>query len=201
MMGKTHLVAGIATAITLTQPKNTTDLIIATVGGAAGGILADIDVKIEDTGNALNMDGVYTDFNAIVLITGLLLYDFFTSKLIVQSILDNWTVAAIGLVSLIGLIIFGIRSKHRTFTHSLLAMLLFSIAIALIHIPIGVCALFAYASHLLLDLFNKSPIQLLYPFGKKGICFKLCYASRWGNEGVFAIGILLIAVYVLLIIQ
>lgn len=47
MMGKTHIAVGIASAYTIMQPKTSIELAVATVGGSIGGIMADIDVKID----------------------------------------------------------------------------------------------------------------------------------------------------------
>ena len=50
MMGKTHIAVGIAAAYLITQPQTAPEFIIATVDGSIGGVMADIDVKI-DTSN------------------------------------------------------------------------------------------------------------------------------------------------------
>lgn len=50
MMGKTHIAVGIAAAYLITHPQTAPEFIIATVGGSIGGVMADIDVKI-DTSN------------------------------------------------------------------------------------------------------------------------------------------------------
>jgi membrane-bound metal-dependent hydrolase YbcI (DUF457 family) len=36
-------------------------------------------------------------------------------------------------------------------------------------------------SHLIIDSFNKKPVPWLFPIRKRGICFKVCYASKIGN--------------------
>ena len=198
MMGKTHLAVGISTAMTLLQPRTPAEFIIATIGGAAGAVMADIDVKIEDRRNALNMDGIYTDVNTLVLIASLLAFDFFKTKAIWPTIINHWQTSLAGLAIMIVLIIIGRRSEHRTFTHSIVGLILYTFAAAAIHIEIGVAFFLGYASHLLIDLLNKSPIPLLYPIQKKGVCFKICYASRWGNEILFSIGLVLISISLLI---
>lgn len=47
MMGKTHITVGIAAAYLITHPQTAPEFIIATVGGSIGGVMADIDVKID----------------------------------------------------------------------------------------------------------------------------------------------------------
>ena len=61
-MGKTHIAVGIATAFAIMHPKTTQEYIISTVGGSIGGVMADIDVKI-DTSNNLqqSISGLYME--------------------------------------------------------------------------------------------------------------------------------------------
>lgn len=69
----------------------------------------------------------------------------------------------------------------------IIAMILFSVTAYLIDIPIGLAFSIGFASHLIIDLLNKSPERLFFPV-KKRICFKVCYADRLGNELLFAVG-------------
>ena len=74
---------------------------------------------------------------------------------------------------------------------------LFSVSVFLIEPHIGIAFAIGYASHLIIDLFNKSPIRILYPL-KKGICFKLCYADSLGNELLLVGGVFIMVAYVFL---
>lgn len=189
MMGKTHIAVGIVAAYAIMQPKTASEFIIATVGGSLGGVMADVDVKI-DTSNKYSakasLDALYGEILAIAISAGALAGDYFTGGNILQGIIASLPRFIIGTVIFIALTVIGELSKHRDKTHSLLALLLFSTAVYLIEPHIGIAYAIGYGSHLLIDLFNKSPIRLLYPL-KKGICFKLCYADRLGNE-MFLIG-------------
>ena len=200
MMGKTHIAVGIAAAYALTLPKTTSEFAIATVGGSIGGVLADIDVKI-DTSNKYaakaSLDALYGEILALAISVGALVGDFFTGGNIIQGIIGHPQRSIVGAILFVVLTVIGELSKHRDRTHSLLAFALFSISVFLIEPHIGVAFAIGYASHLIIDLFNKSPIRILYPL-KKGICFKLCYADRLGNELLLIGGVLIMVLYIFL---
>ena len=93
-----------------------------------------------------------------------------------------------GLIGFVTLTVIGEKSEHRDKTHSLLALILFSLCILLIHYSIGLAFAVGYGSHLVIDLINKKPIRLFYPL-KMGFCLNLCYAGRFTNELLFSIGL------------
>ena len=103
----------------------------------------------------------------------------------------------IGAAMFVALTVIGKLSKHRDRTHSILALVLFSVSVFLIDPHIGLAFAIGYGSHLIIDLFNKSPIRMLYPL-KKGICFKLCYADRLGNELLLVGGVFITVLYIFL---
>ena len=64
MMGKTHIAVGLAAAYAITQPKTMSEFAIATVGGSIGGIMADIDVKIDNSNKfaaKASLDALYSE--------------------------------------------------------------------------------------------------------------------------------------------
>lgn len=200
MMGKTHIAVGIAAAYMIMQPKSTTEFVVATVGGSIGGIMTDVDVKIDRSNKfaqKASMDALYGEILAIAISICALIGNYFTGGQVIQNIISHWHTALIGAVIFIVLTVIGEISKHRDRTHSILALALFTVAVALISIPIGIAFLIGYGTHLLIDLLNKSPIRMLYPL-KKGICFKVCYADRLGNELLLVGGVGVIVLYLLL---
>lgn len=202
MMGKTHIAVGLASSYLILQPQTPSQLVAATVGGCIGGIMADIDVKIERKNTAAlkaSSDALYGEILAIGISLAALASDYLSGGTIIQTIISHWQKSLIGAAVLIALTVIGEMSKHRDRTHSLLALLLFSIAAYLIDESIGVAFAIGYASHLIIDLFNKSPIRILYPL-KKGICFKLCYADRLGNELFLVVGAFISAFYAFLLL-
>ena len=204
MMGKTHIAVGVASAMLITQPKTKMEFVAAVVGGAVGGVMSDIDVKIDCSNKfakKASLDALYGEIAALVIAVGALLADcFISSCFIIHRITNNFPFSVIGIGALVVLIIFGERSTHRDWTHSLIAMILFSVATCLIDIPIGLAFSVGFASHLIIDLLNKSPERLFFP-AKKGICFKVCYADRLGNELLFAVGAGVAVFYTLLFLN
>lgn len=128
MMGKTHIAIGIATAFAIMQPKTTQEYIISTVGGSIGGVMADIDVKI-DTSNKFatraSLDALYGEILAISISITALASNYFTGGTILQEITDCFPKSIIGLALFIALTIIGELSKHRDKTHSLAAWAIF----------------------------------------------------------------------------
>ncbi len=202
MQGKTHLVAGIAAAYMIMQPKNLTDIILTTVGGSIGGVMADLDVKIQ-TGSEIakekTMDALYGDILAAALSATLLTVDAITGGCILRSIAEHKIMALIGAGLFVVLCVLGVLSKpHRGRTHSLLALVLSSASVFLIHRTIGIAFALGYGTHLLLDLLNKSPMRLLYPLQTK-LCLKLCSGSKLANEIVLTLCCCVIALYLSLL--
>lgn len=192
MMSSAHLAVGVATAMLCTQAKTKEELIIAAIGGSIGGIMSDIDVKV-DTKNVYSkkasMDAPFGQITAIALSTVLLLVDYF---LLAGKVCAGFTKSIYFLIpalcALCVLIILGHKSNHRDKTHSVLALILFSACFFFIHREIGIAFAIGFLSHLLIDLLNKSPERLFYP-ARKGVCFKLVYADRLGNHIIFTIGV------------
>ncbi len=197
MMGKTHVAVGIATAFLVLQPKTVPELITTTIGGSIGGVMADIDVKIDNSNKyakKASMDALYGELLAAGLSISLLLADFFNKGSILQTIAKYPVSVIIGALLFIALSIIGKKSEHRDRTHSLVALILFTFSVILINGTIATAFAIGYGSHLLIDLFNKRPIRLLYPL-KKGFCFQLSYADRLCNEILLIIGVAVIGFY------
>jgi inner membrane protein len=188
MMSRTHLAMGmassLATSFFVMQPENLSDNLIVLSGGALGGVLADVDT-------------VKNDYKCDALIGQLLGFSIFISVTVLDYIMElgvcdyvinkNRIPSIIAGIAFIVLYTIGFASNHRTFTHSLLAMILFSGCFSLTLPRLGCSILIGYASHMLLDLLNKKDVPLLYPL-KKGICFKLCYAGKTANTIFMIIG-------------
>lgn len=109
----------------------------------------------------------------------------------------NFLLIGIGAVAYLILWVIGYNSDHRKFTHSFLAMLLFSTAVYfLCPIILGTYSI-GYLSHLLLDLLNKKRVSLFYPIGK-GMCLNLCYARKSANKVFMYFGFMTTAVMIII---
>lgn len=195
MMGKTHLVMGIAAAMAVLQPHSYPGFAAAAVGGAIGGIMADVDMKLNHSSrHSKKRDVLYTRLAAMVLAVSVLMGDFFRGGRIYCFLLENWMRSAMGVAGFFVLAVIGACCPHRGATHSLLFLALFTLAAAQINPSIGTAFFLGYASHIGMDLLNKSPVKLLYPM-KKGFCLKLCHADGFANELLFFVGVGVIAAY------
>ena len=200
MLSKTHIAIGIASSYMLLQPKTIPEFITATIGGSLGGVMADIDIKIDIRNKfaaKAALDALYGEILAILFTACMLFGDFWFHSGIIQSIGENLARSVAGAVFFVFFIFIGKISDHRGRTHSIAALILFSVSVSLINASVGVAFFVGYASHLIIDLLNRRPIRLFYPF-KRGICLKLFYADRFANEVLYITGVCAAATYVLL---
>jgi len=83
--------------------------------------------------------------------------------------------------------------KHRTITHSLIALCLATIVIALCNFNIGIVFGLNYLLHLLLDSLTKMGVPFFYPFRKKYYGFKLIKTG--GVEDLFICLMAILLIY------
>ena len=183
MMSRTHVAIGIASSLAILQPTNVEEFVLSVVGGAAGGIVCDVDALKDDYQNDA-LIGQIIGFVSLIL---LLVYYWLTNHNVIVQIIHN-KISLIGLAVFVVMYIIGYFSKHRTITHSFLGMIAFCGSIYCICPKLIFSYVIGFATHLVLDLMNKREIYLLYPFGK-GICFKLCYAGKTANTVLMYLGI------------
>lgn len=187
MMGKTHITMGIASAVLITQPSTIGGCILAIVGGSTGGIMCDIEVH----SNRYCRDALHARIIVVAIATVALLVDAFTRGPITSYITQtNVTILLVGAAVVVGVSLFGRFQAHRTFTHSLLALLLLSIGVAMACLPLTLAFAIGFLSHVLLDLLNKKRVQLLYPSKVGNVCLGLCYANRIANKAFLVLGVL-----------
>lgn len=183
MMGKTHMAVGLAVSLAVLRPESIGECILAIVGGTVGGVLADSDILDNDH----RLDTFSVQFAAAAITAAGAGIDLILGLGICESIAENYSRAITGGIVFAVLFVLGILSSHRTFTHSLTALLLYTAALGMICPALCPCFAVAYASHLVLDLTNKKRIPLLYPM-KFGVCFKLFYADGLANRLFMTVG-------------
>ena len=183
MMGKTHLAIGMAAALAVSIGKEPGICAIALSCGAVGGVIADVDALRHD----YKHDALIGELLSVLVVALSLCFDYYLEWGILKSIIQNGYKSLIGCVVFVILWIIGLFSKHRSFTHSLTALVLYSCCFLPINIFMAFYFSIGYLTHLLLDLLNKKKLPLLYPM-KKGLCFNLCYASKLANAIFMWIG-------------
>ena len=187
MLGKTHFVLGMASALIITQPQTIPGVITAMTGGALGGWIVDEDLKNRDVEQSeeAHRENIYDTIIDGIFILAFIAVDFFTGRGMCQYVIDNWGVKVWGaLFGILILLLIGINTKHRTFTHSFLAMALFSGAVFFFCRPAAIPFLIGYASHIISDYFNKLGLQLFFPL-KWRPCLKLCRSDKKANRVLF----------------
>lgn len=97
----------------------------------------------------------------------------------------------IPLFSIVVLLIFSRQSSHRTFTHSLIASLLYTLCILPITIPGSIYFFIGYISHLLADSLTKTGIPFFYPFDESNYGMRVMRVNRIAEKIIFAVGILI----------
>ena len=188
MMGYTHAVIGAGGALMISVAcgeATPEQYLIATIAGTLGGVVVDIDTK-DNHRNPKILD--------LILKSGVL-----------NEIIGRQYLALAGGVSLLVVLVIGYLSQHRTFSHSLLFILLSSIAVSFIY-PKAVPYFFSGGIlHLLYDMLNNPfenhGIWLLYPIKTgKGIALGVCKAARIGNKVFYFIGLIIFSILSILYI-
>lgn len=189
MTGKTHLVVGTALAsglLLLNHNTSNSDIITTSIVlSALGAILPDIDI-----GHSIMRKVFYGTIIAIGIMIALSFYSNISLKNLI-----NWDEVTlpiiIGIFSFIGLLIYGYFSSHRTFTHTLLALILFSLSIYMICNNLVYTMYFAVGmlSHQLLDMLNKERIYWLNPITKKDFALYSINSSGAISTMMFIAGV------------
>lgn len=187
MLGRTHFVFGMASALIITHPQTVPEVITAMTAGALGGWIVDVDMKNRD--NELSDEAEREHFFDIVIdilvLSAFIALDYLIGKGMCQYIIDNWGVVVWGsLLGLLIILLIGLNTKHRTFTHSFLALALHSGLIYLFCRPAAIPFAIGYASHIFADFFNKLGLQLFFPL-KWRPCLKLCRSDKRANRVLF----------------
>lgn len=185
MLGKTHMVVGIATTMAVTQPESVPELVLAAGGGAFGALISDIDVGTSESHH--DADKIVT-LSVIVLLTVFALDYFFHAGIIDRVVQGSGYGRIIaGILLFICICAFGKEQPHRSFMHSFLALALLCFAIGLVWEEAVVYFAAGFISHLATDVCNKKKVRLLYPL-KGGISLRLFHAYGLANQIFFVAG-------------
>lgn len=185
LLGKTHLAVGVAASLLFTQPKSLQELVLAVGIGGIGSLIPDIDVETSGSHKYINKIIIF----AVLASVGIFVAEKLWNIGIVAQILSdsNYIKIAIGAILFILVCAFGKRQPHRSFMHSILALVILSISVGLIWIDLVPCFAIGFISHLLTDIFNYKRVRLFYPF-KGGIALKLFHAHGLANSIFLLVG-------------
>ena len=207
MQGKTHIAIGVATTLAITQPT-TPSILVASIGTAmCASLLPDIDIESSIAHKRTEIIGTIFGLALATSIIGAIC-GFFTFDDVMERVKTNNL--TIGIVLFLATLSFGLLLPHlkfkkliighRTFTHSILSLILFSLSIHLVFPEMYLPFTIAYISHIVIDLLNKKKCKILWPL-KCGISFNICKSNGATNKvmcilgTIFSIG--LIAFYII----
>lgn len=195
MLGKTHFVVGTAASLMLTQPQSLQDIILAVGVGGVGALISDIDV---DTSGSHKYVSKLITASVLIIVAVFAAEKIWNIGIINQIISDsNYARIAIGTILFIAICAFGKNQPHRSFMHSILALVIMSAAIGMIWEDLVIYFAIGFASHLITDMFNFKKVRLLYPL-KGGVAFKLFHAHGLANSLFFIIGSALTVIQVII---
>lgn len=193
MMSFTHLAVGAGTALAVMHPNDPKGCCLAVIGGFLGGVIPDADILQHD----YKKDALKGQIIAFLTTACLFLAD----RIIGFNIFTDFPPANIIWLN-IGLILFAVLyviclpQPHRGFSHSLLAMALFSVSIAFIYRPLLPFFLLGFASHIVIDLLNKRGVKVFFP-ANLGICLRLCTANGLANSILQIVGFVVAIVFLI----
>lgn len=186
-MGKTHIAVGVATAILVVQPDSAGSLTTAIAGGAIGGVISDIDVKT--TSHPSSKDGIYSRILGIcIAFVAIFIGHLCGSELLPRLMTEPIWQPILACVIFAVTLVFMRKSKHRTFSHSIIALLICSIGIALINVTLAIAFGVGFMSHILLDMLNKQKVYFLSPLAG-GYCLSVFYANKIANKVILVIAL------------
>lgn len=184
MTGKTHLASGMAVTLLVTQPATISESIMCLGVASIGSVISDIDVSTSKSRKNFN--------KVIAIITVSFLFIFLAEMIFHVGILktlsnnSNFMRVAVGFMAMISICLFGKGCPHRSFMHSALGLFLMTVSAYIILPQTALFMGISIVSHILLDLFNKKRIQILYPLKKPKISLNLCKAGGWADHLIFA---------------
>ena len=164
MMSRTHMRVGAAASLAILQPTTLAATIVSVAGGYLGGWICDVDSHNKEE------VGDYTDGWGILIPLGIALaFDYLFGIGICRYVISHRSYANLaGLAAFLVLLFIGSRTSHHTFTHSLLAVLLYSVALLLAFPPIVPAFAIGMVTHILVDLLGHKPgVQILFPLSFK----------------------------------
>ena len=184
MMSKTHIVVGMAAALTVLAPPDLKTALPVIAGSAVGSLICDLDCRSQ-----LSVKDAFTGrliVGGIILLT--IILDYFWGTGIWMYLLNkNKERQIVGILLFLILCTFVRNSGHRGFSHSLLALLLEASVLMLVVREVVPAFAVAFLSHIILDLLNKRPIQVFFPW-RKGFCSRLFYTDRTADKIILGIG-------------
>ena len=193
MLGRTHKKIGIAASFAILQPATIPACLGTLAAGSIGGFLCDIDIlfrnhpaKDEEQERDDYYDGEWEDAASNMILFFLFIaVDSFFGGGAVDWFSNHFGIQTLAVGAVFALIIVcGMLAPHRSFMHSLLVGVALSGSLYLICAPIAPAFAIGFASHILLDLFNKTGLRLFWPIRKR-FMLNLCASNKTTDAILF----------------
>ena len=183
MLRATHLSVGVAAALAVLQPDNLFECLAVTGIAAVGSVISDIDADQSKVRREADlMLGIGAAVLAAVMIAQTRFHVDLTKYLSGNQTLSERSVTT-GVFII--LCVIGKMTPHRSFMHSIMAMAILSAAISMVSVKLVLYFVVGFASHLVLDCFNR--VRILYPL-PGGIALDFCKAGGFVDSLLFKLG-------------
>lgn len=174
MTGKTHMAIGVGTVTVLLPTNDIKTIIGGTTLALVGSLIVDIDTE-QSKGSVFLKEA----FGGLILLTilGLILkmkYSINVLDYITESKTLTQMFPALGIL-LVALVI-GKITPHRSFTHSLIGLIAYTVPVYMMVGSLYKYFIIGYIAHILADMLNRKEVRILYP-SKRGVCLGLCSAD------------------------
>ena len=191
MLGKTHLAVGLAASLAIMRPYSVQELFIGIGAAAIGSLIPDIDVGTSDSHRDADIVTVMTVASIVVVAIADFIFHVGVSDVILRQ--DRLMRLLPSALLFIGVCAFGKEQPHRSFMHSILAMVILTFLVGIV-IPIAsLYFAIGFASHLITDLFNFKEVRLLYPM-KGEVAFHFFHAKGIANIALSLVGTVVAAI-------
>lgn len=187
MLGKTHAVVGVTTGLLIMQPTNMTELVAGTAGALVGSVISDIDVGT--SGSHRDANKMIAVMVSAVVAAGVA--DHIWNIGIYSRMIQHASLVRIWLTvqTFLTICAIGMKSRHRSFMHSFLAMGLLTACLWMLFPMIAGYFAVGFATHLFLDFFNKKGERIFFP-AKKYFGIRILSSTGLVNDVLFGVGFL-----------
>lgn len=191
MSGATHLAVGMAACFAVFQPNTIEEVTLCIGVSSIGGILSDIDVDSSTARKKTEKVVGVTLLLVLLAIVANWKFHLGIEKIFLEDM--GFLRLLLGFAGLAAICMYGMEQPHRTFMHSISAVLLTSGACWLLSPKLVPYMMLSMSAHIILDLLNKKRVQVFYPLRWKA-CLGICKADGLVNSILLGLSSVLIAV-------
>ena len=197
MEKKTHVACGNLISLFLIKPTTVSGLLITISSSTLGSLLPDVDLKDSTTDKLF--DRLMTSLITIIIMSILIQYFFNINLYKIIKSYNNLFNYLITICLFIIMSYLGSKTPHRSFTHSILGLIIYTTILShTFKDNIVIPYFISHLSHILLDLLNMKGVALFYPF-KFRFSLKLCESSGKFNKLLFSLFSIAIIIVLIMI--